>query len=65
MNNRSLLVIALAFGALSSGCLLIAAGAVEADRQNHKAAPPPPSTAAAPDAGATPAPAAPQGTTSL
>jgi hypothetical protein len=66
MNIRSLLVV-VGFGALTSGCLLVAAGAVEADRQNHKAAPPPPAPAATPDAGAAPQPAVPanNGTTNL
>ncbi len=60
------IVAVLGLCALCSGCLLAAAGAIEMDRQNHKA-PPPPSTAT-PDAGTAPAPpAAPKsnGTTSL
>ncbi len=50
--------------ASASGCLLAAAGAIELDRQNHKA-PPPPSTPPAPDAGGAPTAPAPNGTTSL
>ena len=59
------LIIIVGIGLLGSGCLLVAAGAVEMDRQNHKA-PPPPTTESAPDAATAPpvTPAQP-GTTSL
>lgn len=55
-------VVVIGLSVLTSGCLLAAAGAVELDRQNHKAPPPPPAPSVSPEGGAAQPPAGtPQG----